>query len=91
MSWIWWIIGGAVLLGLLSGGNKNSRRSGSSGGPVRIDHPHYIDVDEYECSRCGAKFRKNSMTCPKCGARFRGTKEDDDEFIEEMVLWDDDD
>ena len=84
MSWIWWIVGGAVLLGLLSGGNKNS-------GPVRIDHLHYIDVDEYECSRCGAKFRKNSMTCPKCGARFRGTKDDDDEFIEEMVLFDDDD
>lgn len=85
MSWIWWIVGGIVILGLFSGGKKNS-----TGGPVRIDHLHYIDVDEYECAACGAKFRKNSMSCPKCGARFLGTKEDDDEFIEEMVLWDDD-
>ena len=91
MNWIWWIVGGVILLGLFSGGNKNSRRPRSSGGPVRIDHLHYIDVDEYECSACGAKFRKNSMSCPKCGARFQGTREDDDEFIEEMVLWDDDD
>ena len=80
-----------VLLGLLSGGTKRTGRSGKSGAPERIDHLHYIDADEYECSVCGAKFRKNSMSCPKCGARFRGTREDDDEFIEEMVLWDDDD
>lgn len=81
-------------MSLFSGGNKNGRRSRSSGKPgkpVRIDHLHYIDVDEYECSVCGAKFRKDSMSCPKCGTRFQGTKEDDDEFIEEMVLWDDDD
>lgn len=77
------------MTGLFSG-NQNSRRSGSSGGPVRIDHLHYIDADEYECSVCGAKFRKNSMSCPNCGTRFRGTKEDDDEFIGEMVLFDDD-
>lgn len=91
MSWVWWIIGGVVLLGLLSGGNKNKRRFGASSGPVRIDHLHYIDIDEYECSACGAHFRKQSMVCPKCGAKFQGTKENDDEFIEEMVLWDDDD
>lgn len=77
------------MTGLFSG-NQNSRRSGSSGGPVRIDHLHYIDADEYECSVCGAKFRKNSMSCPNCGARFRGTEEDDDEFIGEMVFFDDD-
>ena len=59
--------------------------------PTRIDHPHYIDVDDYECSVCGARFRKKGMVCPKCGTRFQGTKEDEDEFIEEMVVWDDDD
>lgn len=78
------------MLGLFSEGEKNTRRSKISGGRIRIDHLHYIDVDEYECSVCGAKSRKNSMSCPKCGARFLGTKEDDDEFIEEMILWDDD-
>ena len=78
-------------MGLFSGGKRNGRRSGSFGGPVRIDHLHYIDADEYECSVCGAKFRKNSMSCPKCGARFQETRVDDDEFIGEMVLWDDDD
>lgn len=92
MSWIWWIIGAVVLLGLLSGGKKNTgRRAGSSGGATRIDHPHYFEEDDHECSVCGVRFRGKGMVCPKCGAKFTGTKEDDGEFMEEMVLWDDDD
>ena len=55
-----------------------------------IDHLHYIDLDDYECSVCGAHFRKEAMVCPKCGARFQATKEDDDEYIEEMEIWDED-
>ena len=89
MSIVWVIIAAVVVLALLSGGKK--KPSGASGKPTRIDHPHYIDVDDYECSVCGARFRNKGMVCPKCGARFAGIKEDDDEFIEEMVIWDDDD
>ena len=51
----------------------------------RVDHLHYYDLDEYECSVCGARFQKNSMVCPKCGARFEGTKEVSTEFDEEMM------
>ncbi len=64
---------------------------GSRNKPVRIDRPHYDDWDDYECSVCGARFRKKSMTCPRCGARFEGTKTDEEAFTEEFVLWDDDD
>ena len=83
-----WIVIGAVVLAALFGGKKNTA---SRGRPTRIDHPHYYDEDDHECSVCGARFRGKGMVCPKCGARFEGTKEDDGEFIEEMVIWDDDD
>ena len=91
MSWIWWVVGGVVLLALCSGGNKNAGRKSGSGGAVRIDHPHYFEEDDHECSVCGARFRGKGMKCPRCGALFTRTKEDDGEFMEEMVLWDDDD
>lgn len=94
MSWIWWVIGGVVLLGLLSGGNKYSGRSGSSGGPVRIDRPHVIDPDDYECSACHRRFRKDQMTCPYCGTRFSGRKVDEEEFDfeeDELEAWDEED
>ena len=91
MSPVIWILLGLVLLGLLAGGNKNGKKAArGNGAPKRIDHPHYMDLDEYECSACGARFRKKSMTCPKCGARFEGTKTDGGEFIEEMEIWEDD-
>ena len=88
MSIIFWLaIAGAILAAIAGGGKKNT----GSRGPVRIDHPHYIEKDDHECSICRARFRGKSMTCPKCGARFTGSQEDDEEFIEEMELWDDDD
>ena len=91
MNTLWIIIGAAVVLGLLSNSTKNERKhSDQSSKAVRIDRLHYIDVDEYECSVCGAHFKKKSMACPKCATRFTGVKEDEDEFIKEMVLWDDD-
>lgn len=59
--------------------------------PIRIDRMHYYDPDDHECSVYGARFEGKSMVCPRCGARFTGTKDEDDEFVEEMVLWEDDD
>jgi len=87
MSAVFWIVIGAVVLAACCG-NKKGTNTGSSGRQkkkLHIDHPHYYDADEYECSVCGARFRKQSMVCPRCGARFDGTKEDDTEFDEEMM------
>ena len=81
-----------ILLWICSGlgKGKDAKNTGSKGKPTRIDHPHYFEEDDHECSVCGARFRGKGMTCPKCGAKFIGTKEDDEEFIEEMELWDGD-
>lgn len=87
MSAVFWIVIGAVVLAACCG-NKKGTNTGSSGRQkkiLRIDHPHCYDADEYECSVCGARFRKQSMVCPRCGARFDGTKEEDTEFDEEMM------
>ena len=88
---VWIVIGLVILIACAGSCGKDRKRSGSRGKPTRIDHPHYINADDYECSVCGARFREKGMVCPKCGARFAGTKEDDGEYIEEMVIWDDDD
>ena len=87
MSAVFWIVIGAVVLAACCGNKKgtNTRPAGGRQKPLRIDHPHCYDADEYECSACGARFRKQSMVCPHCGARFDGTKEDDTEFDEEMM------
>ena len=92
MSPIVWIIVGVGLIALLASGkgNKGKKKDTSQEKPIRIDHLHYIDADEYECSVCGAKFWKDRMVCPECGVKFEGTKEDDEEFIDEMIIWDDD-
>lgn len=86
MQVVLWIVIGLVIFAVLADSGKKD--TGSNGKPTRIDHPHYFEEDEHECSVCGARFRGKSMTCPKCGAKFTGTKEDDEEFIEEMELWD---
>ena len=93
MSAVFWIVIGMVVLAACSGSGKGkNRKTADSGGKaVRIDHMHYSDADDYECSVCGARFRKKGLVCPGCGARFSGTKDDDMEFIEEMEIWDDDD
>ena len=88
MNAIWIIAGAAVLLALLANGRKKPAEEKK---PTRIDHPHYIDLDDCECSVCGARFQRKDAICPNCGTRFQATREDDDEFIEEMVIWDDDD
>ena len=94
MSAVFWVVIG-VLFFLLLGGSKGKHSGKNTGDrsrndPVRIDRMHYYDPDDHECSVCGARFVGKSMVCPKCGARFAGTKDEDDEFIEEMELWDDD-
>lgn len=86
--WIWVIIG-VVILGALFGGKGGGERV-SSGQPFRIDHPHYMEDDDCECSRCGAQFKEKVMECPRCGARFGTAREDDLEFIEEMEIFDGD-
>lgn len=88
-TWFWIILG--VLAVALLGASGKKAQGKENADNRRIDHLHYIELDEYECPKCHARFRRNVMACPKCGARFSGTKEDDEEFIEEMVLWDDDD
>ena len=91
-TWFWIVLAVlAVLLLSSSGKRKKNGNSGSGENGRRVEHLHYIDPDEYECPKCGARFTENVMTCPKCGAKFTGTAENDDAFIEEMELWDDDD
>ena len=58
---------------------------------VRLFVPHYMKEDEYKCPVCKARFWKDYMVCPNCGIKFTGTREDDGEFMEEMVIWDDED
>ncbi len=94
MSFVWVIIGAAVVLGLLSSGAKSCVKKSGSSGLVRIDRPHVIDDDDYECSACHRRFRKNTMTCPYCGARFTGQIEDTEEWDEEedeLEAWDEED
>ena len=82
-----------ILLWICSGLNtdKDKKKVDSKGKPTRIDHPHYCEEDDHECSVCGTRFRGKGMTCPKCGAKFSGTREDEGEFVEEMELWEDED
>ena len=92
MSVTFWIVLGLLFLLLLGGSSsKGKKTSDSRNGATRIDCMHYYDPDDHECSVCGARFEGKSMVCPKCGAKFKSTRDEDDEFIEEMVIWDDDD
>ena len=87
MPTVIWIMIGVIVLAACFGNKKGAgmRDSGGQKKTIRIDHPHYFDLDEYECSVCGARFRKQSMVCPRCGARFDGIKEDETEFEEELL------
>ena len=90
MSVLIWIIVGAVILGACSGRNRNA----ASDKPYRIDRPHVIDPDDYECSVCHRRFRKEQMVCPYCGTRFSARVTDDEDFIfeeDELESWDEED
>ena len=91
MSTALWIVIGLAVLAACAGSGKGSKKASRAGKPFRIDHPHYMSDDESECSVCGARFPERDMVCPRCGARFGTARQDDQEFIEEMELWDGDD
>ncbi len=91
MSALLWIaIGAVILAACFGGGKKNAPRKGT----YRIDRPHVIDPDDYECSACHRRFRKNLTACPYCGARFAGHVKDEGEFLleeDELEAWDEED
>ncbi len=87
MSAVVWILLAVVILAVCSGGGKKK-----PAGPHRIDRPHVLDPDDYECSVCHRRFRKDQMVCPYCGTRFAERVTDEEEFIdeeEELEEWDD--
>ena len=91
MSTVFWIAIGLIVLGACLGGGKKVI---AQKGPYRIDRPHVIDPDDYECSVCHKRFRKNRMSCPYCGAGFTERVKDEEEFdLEEDELedWDEED
>ena len=85
MSSVFWIFMALLVIAGCAGiGQKKGGRSPGTGKtPVRIDRPHILDPDDYECSVCHRRFRKDSAVCPSCGARFTAYIMDDEEFIEE--------
>lgn len=88
-----WIIGGIIVVAILAACfGKNKTASTSQLRPrLRVDHPHCINDDDYECSICGARFSRDMMTCPHCGVRFSGKQDDWEEFDEEedeLEAWD---
>ena len=66
---------------------QQPKRAAGSGHP-RISHPHLLSEDNYECPVCGRRFTKNTMSCPYCHACFTGTREDEDEFLDEEEFLD---
>lgn len=90
MSVLVWIIVAAVILGACSGRKRND----VSDKPYRIDRPHVIDPDDYECSVCHRRFRKEQMVCPYCRVRFSVRVMDDEDFVyeeDELEAWDEED
>ena len=86
------IIFAIILLWICSDLSKeNDKKKARPKESVRLFVPHFMEDDEYKCPVCKARFWKDYMVCPNCGTRFTGTREDDGEFMEEMVTWDDED
>ena len=50
--------------------------------PCWIVHSHLFAPDEYECSECGAVFKRKAAVCPGCGAVIRRVK-DRQEWLDE--------
>lgn len=64
---------------LSAGKRPEVRRAGA----VLIEHPHYIDDTDYECSRCGERFDEKARVCHCCGAVFADTEVDQREYDDE--------
>ena len=82
-----WIVIAIVIIAACIGGRKKTVPEE----PHRIERPHVIDADDYECSVCHRRFRENQMTCPHCGAQFSGNVTDTEEWDEEedeLEAWD---
>ena len=81
--------GGILLLILIAAlfGGKGKGKKTRERPRTRINHPHLITEDEYECAVCGGRFRRNVMTCPHCGVRFNSARTDETEFDEEEDEW----
>ncbi len=91
MSAVFWIVIGVIVLAACSGSGK---KTAARKGPYRIDRSHVIDPDDYECSICHRRFRKNQMVCPYCGSRFTEMVTDEEEFDfeeDELEAWDEED
>ena len=89
MSTVFWIVIVVLILAACSGSGKKK-----PAGSHRIDRPHVMDPDDYECSVCHRRFGKNVMVCPYCGAKFTDRVTDEEEFIfeeDELEAWDEED
>ena len=82
MTWLWILIPAAVLLLLVSGGKRNTEEQRKNEPSHWIYHPHVLEKDDYECSRCHARFRQESPVCSRCGARMTGkTVKNEEEWL----------
>ena len=91
MSVVFWVLLGAVILAACAGGGK---KPAARKEPYRIDRPHVLEPDDYECSACHGRFREDRMICPYCGARFKERVTDEEEFLDEedeLEAWDEED
>ena len=83
---IWWT-GGIILLiviGCAFGKGKGRAHASGERPRPRIEHPHYISEDEYECGICGHRFGKPYASCPHCGVLFNCKETDEEEWDEEF-------
>lgn len=84
MTWLWILVSALILLMVAGGGKREDESRKKTESPHWIYHPHVISSDDYECSRCRARFRREAAACPKCGIRMSGkTVKDEEEWIEE--------
>ena len=57
-------------------------------GPHWIEHPHFLDREEYECSQCGKRQKKMTPACLNCKAVMTGRKTTDTREWEEEEEFD---
>lgn len=55
-----YVIIGVIVLAACCGAKKQSGQKKA----LRVNHPHYYDPDEFECTVCGAKFQKTAWFAP---------------------------